>query len=278
MIIMRKYPKHYRIPHEAITVAYGKRYLDKKQLKNFLKLKDFVLLEKLDGSQFSFTLKNEIPYLQGKNSHIPQGDKRKAYEGVWGWAWQNLEKIRNGSDYQFFGEWMKTQHNLPYDQLPDWVVIFDIYDKTKKKWLDTIKALEVAEDLGFSTTPILYEGQLKYDDLLPLIHQKKSHFCSTHILSETRFSVEEQNQILHPHVRGIPQNRFPDGTIYMEGGIFKSRQNLKFDEVKGNTYWQNAAKLVTKEFLAEFSDDSHWTSSRARFNRLADWTEFEVET
>jgi len=275
---MLKYPKHYRIPHEDISVAYGKRYLTDTMLKQFLKTREFVVTEKLDGSQFSFTMKNGVPYLQGKNSHIPMGDKRKAYDGVWGWAWKNIGKIQNTADYMMFGEWLKTQHNLPYDILPDWVVVFDVYDKKKKRFLDTIPALELAQSIGFATVPIIYEGRLKYNDLLPLIDKRKSAYSSSHILAETRFTWEEREQIQHPHVRGVAQNRFPDGCTYMEGAVFKARQNLKYNDEKGNRYWQNAAKLVVKEFLNEFSDDSHWTSSRARYNKLAEWGDNDNES
>lgn len=259
---MNKYPKHYRIRYDHISVAYGKRYLE--DPRPLFRQKDLVLLEKLDGSQVGVGFKNGVPYLQGRNSHIPLGDKRKAYAKIWSWAWKNLEKIQQLQGYLLYGEFLRVQHNLPYDDLSDWVVFFDVYDMKKKRFIDTMVALDFIRDIGFEPCPVIYEGRVKYDELPGLVEQRKPAFLTHTELAKTRFTSTER-AVIQAH------DRFPDGRVYMEGCVVKPRASLKFAPVKSSVYWSNCAKFVSNEFLDCFSPDSHWTSERVRENKLSAW-------
>ena len=65
--------------------------------------------------------------------------------------------------------------------------------------------------------------------------------------------------------------RFKDGHVYMEGCVIKPLHNQKVQIDKKTSWWQNCAKFVAMEFLDEFDEDSHWTSHRARENKLSSW-------
>lgn len=263
---MHKYPKLLRIPYDHVMVSKGKRYHPKP--KTFFKGKiELSVTEKVDGSLVGVGYKGGMPYLQGKNTHIPQGDKRKAYYGIWSWAWKNLEKIQNLKGYIIFGEWMRVQHNLPYDHLPDWFIGFDVYEIKTKRFFDINSAHDFMEDIGFSHVPIIYEGKVAYEELPDLVQGQKSFFATTTDLFDMRFGEDEIKQIKHAN----SGERFEDNKIYMEGCVIKPYHNPKYQIDKKTMWWQNCAKFVSQEFLDEFEEDCHWTSHRMRENKLMEW-------
>ena len=47
-----------------------------------------------------------------------------------------LEGILEGPNkFIIFGEWCTFQHSVPYGSLPDWFLVFDIYDLRESKFL-----------------------------------------------------------------------------------------------------------------------------------------------
>lgn len=125
---MHKYPDLYRIRYDHIQMVTSKRYWEDPRhlFKNIS-----IIEEKIDGSQMAIGWKHDAPYVQGKNSHIDQSDKRMAYHGVWAWIWENVAKLQKLKGKLVFGEWMRVRHSLEYDLLPDWFIAFDVYDLEK---------------------------------------------------------------------------------------------------------------------------------------------------
>jgi len=267
---MRTYPDLYRIRYDSIAVSHGKRYFDQFETERKLFKQEVVVTEKIDGSQLAVGWKSDRPYLQGKNSHITEFDKRQAYAGAWDWAWTNLDKIEKLKGYLVFGEWAKVQHNLPYDSLPDWFVAFDVWDAKNKRFMDYDAMTKFVKDVGFAITPLLYRGRIKKDALLDIVRFQKSNYLSTEVLENTKFSLEEKHECKFIHHKGQTLERFLDGKVYMEGCVLKPIRGPKFTTVKKTTYWTNSAKLVVQEFLDEFLPDVHWTSSRKRLNKKSE--------
>ena len=132
-----------------------------------------------------------------------------------------------------FGEWAKVQHSLEYNALPDWFIVFDVYDKKTKTFLAPEHALKTAQEMGFYTTQIIGTGKYSYDMLPGLIDARKSSF----------------------------------GDVVNEGIVIKNRASPE----NNGSIWTNCAKYVCQEFLDNFEDDSHWTSHRMKENRLKGW-------
>jgi len=255
---MFQYPNLLRIRYDHIAPAIQKRYFENP--KDVFS-QEVVVTEKVDGSQMAVGCKGNdgIPYLQGKNSHIGMDDKRKAYYGAWSWAWAHQAMIQKLKGYLAFGEWVRVQHSLPYDELPDWWIGFDVYDLKNKRFLAPLQAIKFLKEIGFATVPVLHVGKIKQQDVLKLVEGRKSNFLSFFDLQKTAFSAEELEQ--------IRRERFADGKAFMEGCVIKSKDQPKFS----GDYWSNCGKVVTREFLDCFSEDSHWTSERMRENKLKEW-------
>jgi hypothetical protein len=71
-------------------------------------------------------------------------------------------------DISFFAEYLKIRHTVIYDKVPFsinpkflWYVVFDVYDKKEKKFLDRKEKAEYAEVYEFPMPRVLFRGKLK---------------------------------------------------------------------------------------------------------------------
>jgi hypothetical protein len=132
--------------------------------------------EKIDGSQFSFGLRDEDGLLVLKarsrgHSQYPNGDK------MFETAIQVIEDIAHelNEGWTYRGEYLsKPKHNtLAYDRVPaNHIIIFDI-DRGNNDYLTYEEKKVEAERLGFEVVPQIFEG--KFDstqDMLALLDRE----------------------------------------------------------------------------------------------------------
>ena len=266
---MKKLPDLYRIRYDHILTEKGKRYVDN---INLIFKGEVELTEKIDGSQMAVSFKGGMPYLQSKNAHLPMNGKHPAFSGAWSWVWEHIEKIEKLKDVLLFGEWVKVQHSIPYDNLPDWFIVFDGWHRKQKRYMDRRELRKFTQKTGFTTAPVLYQGRIEYRDVPALIENKKPTWSSSRYLNDLKFNDEELERIKNATSNKQPIRRFENGTINMEGCVIKPAQNPKTKKIgKETIVWYNAGKVVVQAFLNETESDADWMGHKQRFNRLAEW-------
>lgn len=169
---MRKY-ELFRIPHQQIKIS-DKRYLNAGELNRLFK-GTVHLEEKLDGSQMGISFKGGKPYVQTRNSHLLENDKRVAFKGAWNWVWAHIDQIERLQGFTVFGEWLYIQHNLHYDQLPSFFIAFDVWDNKQGKYLDLSNKSKFIADLGFQKSPVLKSGHLNPDLVFKMLTGNHYH-------------------------------------------------------------------------------------------------------
>lgn len=80
------------------------------------------------------------------------------------------------SDWIVFGEWCAARHSLDYDNLPDWFVVFDVYDRTEQKFWSCARRNALAEKLGLAVVPTLYQGTATLPELKELLAHASSRY------------------------------------------------------------------------------------------------------
>lgn len=80
------------------------------------------------------------------------------------------------SDWIVFGEWCAARHSLDYDNLPDWFVVFDVYDRTEQKFWSCARRNALAEKLGLAVVPTLYQGAATLPELKELLAHASSRY------------------------------------------------------------------------------------------------------
>lgn len=78
-----------------------------------------------------------------------------------------------------FGEFMKWKHSIKYDKLPNWFVVFDIYDTKRNRFLNREEKEAVAKTLSVPLVPLIFKGKInKIDDLAKFLGTKSAYSSS----------------------------------------------------------------------------------------------------
>jgi len=150
-----KYPRIYRIPHPSGYRHGSKRYLGWIELAELFDGVVYVE-EKLDGSQFSIVKEGREILVYSRNRNIVEGHEPPAYRGIWRWVYTHYASlIELPERYVVYGEWLRVRHTVYYDMLPDWAVIFDVYDSLRKGFLGYEEKLKVIKGLGLVAPPLI---------------------------------------------------------------------------------------------------------------------------
>lgn len=75
-----------------------------------------------------------------------------------------------------FGEWCAARHSLDYGALPDWWLLFDVYDKSEERFWSTARRNALASDLGLAVVPRIAEGRQAVFSLQQLVRTEASRF------------------------------------------------------------------------------------------------------
>lgn len=139
---------------------------------------DVVVEEKLDGANLGLSVgddrhvraQNRGQYLQ------PPFGGQFARLGVWLAAHEDALFDALDSHLIAFGEWCAATHSLDYTALPDWWLVFDIYDRREGLFWSTRRRDVWACDLGLPTVPALLRGQTDLPALKSLLNQHRSRY------------------------------------------------------------------------------------------------------
>mgnify|MGYP000871631729 FL=1 len=75
-----------------------------------------------------------------------------------------------------FGEWCAARHSVEYEQLPDWFVAFDVYDRESGRYWSATRRDEFCARLGLAIAPTLSEGRMSLSALRELVTTRRSRF------------------------------------------------------------------------------------------------------
>ena len=135
-----------------------------------------VVEEKLDGTNLGFS-RARAGQLQAQN----RGEYLSApYSGQFQRVgeWLDLHgdalDAALGDNLIAFGEWCAARHSLDYSRLPDWWLLFDVYDRREGRFWSTARRDRLAGQLGLATVPCIARGQQSRGSLEHLVHTHKS--------------------------------------------------------------------------------------------------------
>jgi len=159
--MLLKYPRIYRIPHPSGYRCRGKRYLEWSELAELF---DGLvhIEEKLDGSQFSIIKEGKEILVYSRGRNLIEKHEPPAYKGIWMWVYTNYANlIKLPEHYILYGEWLRVKHTVYYDMLPDWAVIFDVYDSLREVFLGYEEKMKVIKKLKLVAPPLVKTLKVK---------------------------------------------------------------------------------------------------------------------
>lgn len=157
----------FRFPHTPHLVWLGSgsprddKVLSQEEAKKLL-AGEVVVEEKLDGANLGFSLGPDGGIrVQNRGQYLlPPFTGQFTQLGKWMEVHQDRMFDVLTETLMFFGEWCAARHSLSYDQLPDWWLMFDVYDKSTERFWSTPRRNALAINLGTSTVPCLSKGRI----------------------------------------------------------------------------------------------------------------------
>ncbi len=123
---------------------------------------EVVVEEKVDGANLGLSVDengNILPYNRG--SYISLENSHPQFRPLFRWIEPRRELIANAifPDLVLFGEWCYAVHSIRYDELPDWFLVFDVYDLEQREFWSTSRRNELAGQIGLAKVPELGRGR-----------------------------------------------------------------------------------------------------------------------
>lgn len=139
-----------------------------------------VVEEKLDGANLGFSVGLDgAVRAQNRGQYLAE-----PYHGQFArlgdWLSQHEDQLFDGLGQHLmaFGEWCAAKHSLDYDRLPDWWLLFDIYDRQQGRFWSTQRRDAWAQQHGFACVPRLWTGRSSLGQLQKMVLQQTSAFRS----------------------------------------------------------------------------------------------------
>lgn len=137
-----------------------------------------VVEEKLDGANLGLSLdahgqlraQNRGQYLDaphaGQFGRLPM------------WLVQHEETLHSvlKPNLMLFGEWCAARHSLDYAALPDWFLLFDVYDRAAGRFWSTPRRNALASTAGLVTVPQVLQGQTSLTALKQIVATHRSRY------------------------------------------------------------------------------------------------------
>lgn len=167
-------------PHLAWLGAAAPRddkVLSVEEVRSLLS-REVVVEEKLDGANLGVSLGagGDLKF-QNRGQYLEE-----PYSGQFArlqdWLSNHADKLWDclTTDTILFGEWCAARHSLDYVALPDWFLLFDVYDRTAGSFWSVERRNALAKHAGIVTVPQLARGKFSVESLKSLVETSKSFY------------------------------------------------------------------------------------------------------
>ena len=180
------------------------KVLQPSELATFLDA-PLVVEEKIDGANVGIAIGTEGDIrIQNRGQYISP-----SYHGQFtrlvGWLAPRRDVLFDalGENLILFGEWCAARHSIQYTHLPDWFLLFDIYDRETSEFWSSSRRNEVAARLDLCVVPQLFSGKTTLEALLKVLRQVQSAFANgplegLMLRQEAEGVLKQRAKIVHP--------------------------------------------------------------------------------
>ena len=177
----------FRFPHTPHIAWLGQgeprddKVLSQKEAHALLAA-DVAVEEKMDGANLGLSLspsgglriQNRGQYLQapfsGQFARLPD------WLALHSDALQAALAAHADVGLMLFGEWCAARHSLEYNLLPDWWLLFDVFERSTGRFWSSARRNALAADLGLVAVPTLYQGPVSLSGLKTMLDERPSRY------------------------------------------------------------------------------------------------------
>jgi ATP-dependent RNA circularization protein (DNA/RNA ligase family) len=144
---------------------------------------DVIVEEKLDGANLGFSVSANGELLAQNRGQYLTKPYVGQFEKLENWLKPRADSLFDalGENLMLFGEWCAAQHSLDYQTLPDWFLVFDVYDKQQQQFWSVTRRNQLATQLDLAVVPEVFRGRITLAQLKERIEQKQSLYRDGHL-------------------------------------------------------------------------------------------------
>lgn len=139
---------------------------------------EVVVEEKIDGANLGLSLGPDgLMRAQNRGDYL-ELPYRGQFTRLGAWLGEHGHLFQEFLEPQLivFGEWCAARHSLDYGTLPDWYIVFDVYDRHEQAFWNTVRRNALAGQLGLRVVPELARGPFDLARLKELLRSTQSHY------------------------------------------------------------------------------------------------------
>lgn len=141
---------------------------------------EVVVEEKLDGANLGISIDSQGAIrVQNRGTYLLPPFSGQ-FDRLQHWLRQHedhlFDVLSENVDLIFFGEWCAARHSLDYNGLPDWWMLFDVYDRNVGRFWSVSERDTLAGKLGVAAVRCLFRGRVTCADLEALLKTQTSHY------------------------------------------------------------------------------------------------------
>jgi atypical dual specificity phosphatase len=176
---------------------------------------ELIIEEKIDGANLGIFLNKETMKIMVQNrSHFVNCEYHEQFKLLEKWITlhsSELFEILQENEYILYGEWVYFKHSIHYTKIPDYFILFDIYDRVTKQFLSREKVNSIIKNTTLQQVPIIANGKFTLDELKKIATTKSIFYDGP--------------------VEGIYVRAIKDGITKLRGKIVRS------NFISGNEHW-----------------------------------------
>ena len=168
--------KFFRFPHTPHLAWLGQdtprddKVLSSSECETFL-AHGVVLEEKVDGANLGFSVDSTGAIrAQNRGQYLPRPFTGQ-FGRLNGWLLSHEEALFDalGESLMLFGEWVAAVHSMEYPGLPDYFLVFDVYDKNARCFWSTTRRNALACQLGLHVVHLMGKGHYRLNTLQQML-------------------------------------------------------------------------------------------------------------
>lgn len=139
--------------------------------------------EKLDGANLGISLGPDGSLrAQNRGAYLSQPFTGQ-FARLGAWLTEHQDRLLDAisESHILFGEWCTARHSIHYSDLPDWWLLFDVYDGKEKKFWSTVRRNDLANKLCVAAVPCLHRGHVSLQELTDFVADTRSRFGSGNV-------------------------------------------------------------------------------------------------
>lgn len=144
---------------------------------------EVVVEEKVDGANLGISVSEENKLVVQNRGAFIERPAPVQFQPLWGWLQTRSDELIStlGQNFILFGEWCYAVHSIRYDQLPDWFIGFDVYDRNAKKFYSSDRRDSILRSLHLFSVPRIAKGHYSISQMVEFIEERHSSFGASKI-------------------------------------------------------------------------------------------------